>query len=93
MRKDPKSGYKFPMALQIDGKSGKDSVKLVLHGKSFRRTDLLAKYGSAAKMIASTVSNPYRYDVKCKYSLQLVIEGAKATVSGRSHYVMDFINK
>lgn len=93
MRKDPKGGYKFPMAIQIDGKSGKDSVKLVMHGKRFKRTDLLENYGAAAKMVASTVSNPFRYDIKGKYTLQMVIGGAKAQVSGNSHFVMDYINQ
>ncbi len=92
-KKDPKGGYKFPMAIQIDGEDGKDSVKLVMRGKSFKRTDLLENYGAAAKMVASSVSNPFRYDVKCKYTLQMVIQGAKAQVSGNSHYVMDYINK
>ena len=93
LRKDPKGGYSFPMAIQVDGNSGKDSVKLVMHGKRFKRTDLLESYGAAAKMVASTVSNPFRYDIKCKYTLQMVIQGAKAQVSGRSHFVMDYINK
>ncbi|QDG52845.1 carotenoid 1,2-hydratase [Persicimonas caeni] len=93
MRKDPKGGYKFPMAIQIDGKDGKDSIKLVMRGKSFKRIDLLENYGAAAKMVASTVSNPYRYDVKCKYTLQMTIQGAKAQVSGNSHFVMDYINE
>lgn len=93
LRKDPKSGYEFPMSIQIDGKSGKDSVKLVMSGSKFKRTDLLASYGAAAKMVASAVSNPYRYDVDCKYVLQMDIGGAKAQVSGSSHYTMDYINK
>lgn len=92
-RKDPKGGYTFPMAVQIDGKDGKDSIKLVIKGKSFKRTDLLEDYGAAAKMVASSVSNPFRYDVKGKYSLQMTIQGATAKVSGRSHFVMDYINK
>lgn len=93
MRNDPKSGYKFPMAIQIDAKSGKDSVKLVMNGSKFKRTDLLASYGAAAKMVASAVSNPYRYNVDCKFTLEMVIQGAKAQVSGKSHYTMDYINK
>ncbi|AWV91228.1 Svf1-like protein [Bradymonas sediminis] len=93
MRKDPKSGYEFPMAIQIDAKSGKDSIKLVMDGSKFKRTDLLASYGTAAKVVASAVSNPYRYDVSCDYTLEMVIGGAKAQVSGKSHYVMDYINK
>jgi hypothetical protein len=93
MRNDPKSGYKFPMAIQIDAKNGKDSIKLIMKGSDFKRTDLLASYGAAAEMVASAVSNPYRYDVDCKYALQMIIQGAKAQVSGESHYTLDYINK
>lgn len=93
LRNDAKAGYKFPMAIQIDGKSGKDSVKLVLKGTQFKRTDLLASYGRAAKLVASAVSNPFRYSVSADYTLQMTIQGAKAQVGGTSHYVLDYINK
>lgn len=93
MRKDPRSGYEFPMAIQIDGKKGKDSIKLILQGKSFKRTDLLASYGMAAKMVASAFSNPYRYTVSADYTLQMDIQGAKAQVAGTSHYTLDYVNK
>jgi predicted secreted hydrolase len=93
LRKDPKTGYEFPLALQIDGKSGDDSIKLVMTGKKYKRDDLLANFGAAAKMVASTVSKPFRYTIKCDYTLQMTIQGATAQVSGNSHFVMDFINK
>jgi hypothetical protein len=93
MRSDPKAGYEFPMAIQIDGKNGDDSIKLVLRGTKFKRKDLLKHYGSAARMVASAVSNPFRYTVNCKYTLQMKIGGAKANVKGRSHFVLDYVNK
>lgn len=93
LRKDPKGGYKFPMAVQIDGRDGNDSIKLVMRGKSFKRVDLLENYGTAAKVVASTVSNPFRYTVKCKYTLQMEIQGAKAKVSGNARFVLDYINE
>ena len=93
LRNDAKAGYKFPMAIQIDGTNGKDSVKLVMKGKSFKRTDLLASYGAAAKLVASAVSNPFRYSVDADYTLQMTIQGAQAQISGDSHYVVDYTNK
>lgn len=93
VKKDPKTGYSFPMAVQIDGKTGKDHIKLILQGKSFERTDLLESYGTAAKVVASTVSEPYRYDVKARFVLQMHIGGAAAQVNGNSHYVLDYVNK
>jgi hypothetical protein len=93
LRKDPENSYQFPMAIQIDAKSGRDSIKLVMTGKKYKRTDLLANLGTAAKMVASTVSNPFRYTIKCNYSLEMTIQRATAQVSGRSHFVMDFVSE
>ena len=93
MRKDSDSGYRFPMALQIDGSHGKDSVKLVMKGRRVKRKDLLESYGSAVKSIASAVAEPYQFDVKCSYKMQMTVSGATAKVDGRGHYVMDYINE
>jgi hypothetical protein len=90
-REDLTSGYKYPMALQIDAKSGKDSIKLVMTGKKYKRTDLLERFGAAANMVASTLRNPFRYTVKCNYTLQMTIQSATAKVSGRSQFVIDFM--
>jgi hypothetical protein len=92
MRKDSESGYRFPMALQIDAKNGADEVKLVMKGRRFKRKDLLESYGSAVKSIASTVAEPYQFDIKCNYQMQMTVSGATAKVSGKGHYVMDYIN-
>lgn len=93
MRKDPKSGYRFPMAVQIDAKSGSDNVKIVMNGRRFKRKDLLKSYGSTVKSIASTVAKPYQFDVKCSYDVQMTVAGATAKVSGKGHYIMDYINE
>ncbi|MFW5968781.1 MAG: hypothetical protein ACOCV2_14750 [Persicimonas sp.] len=91
VRSDSDSGYRFPMDIQIDGRSGDDSVKLIMRGKDYEREDLLESYGAAAKAIASAVSKPYRYDVTCKYQLQMDIGGDRAVVSGDSHFVLDYL--
>lgn len=93
MRKDGKSGYRFPMALQIDAENGSDDVKLVMKGRRFKRKDLLESYGSAVKSIASAVAEPYQFDVKCNYQMQMKVSGATAKVSGRGHYILDYINE
>lgn len=93
MRKDSKSGYRFPMALQIDAESGADEVKLVMKGRRFERKDLLQSYGSAVKSIASAVAEPYQFDIKCNYQMQMTISGATAKVSGKGHYILDYINE
>jgi hypothetical protein len=90
--KDPKTGYRVPLSVQIDGDSGKDSIKLVVRGKRFKRKDLLASYGSAARAVASTMTEPYAYTVEAKYKLKMTIGGATAVVGGESHFVSDFLN-
>ena len=89
---DTKSGYKVPLALQIDAKKGNDSVKLVMRGSRYDRRDLLDSYGDAAKVVASAFTKPVRFDVQCDYQLQMTIGGATATVRGKSHYVIDQLN-
>jgi hypothetical protein len=89
---DPASNYRIPLSIQLDGKSGEDSVKLVMQGKTYKRADLLDSYGDAAKLVASAFAKPVRYTISADYQLQMTIKGVTATVSGKSHYVVDQIN-
>ena len=92
IKKDPKTGYRFPMALQLNAEKGSNSAKLAMHGNSFKRENLLESYGVAAKLIASTLTDPYRYIIGCKHSLQLRVGDYQATLNGHSHYTMDYTN-
>ena len=89
---DPKTGYKVPLSIQINGRDGKDSIKLVIKGRRYRKTDLLERYGNAAKLVASAFTEPVQYKVKCTYQLQMNIGGAKAQVEGKSNFVIDQLN-
>lgn len=90
--RDNYTGYTVPYAVQVDGKSGKDRVKLVLRGRKLKRQDLLESYGAAARMVAGAVSKPFRYDFRCRYTLQMTIKGATATVQGDGSYSFDYVN-
>lgn len=92
-RLDKKTGYSIPFAVQVDGKSKKDTVKLILKGKKYKRVDLLARYGTAAKMVAGTVSDPFRYTFDGDYAIQMVIQGSAATLKGKGSYSIDYVNK
>lgn len=92
IKRDGKTSYDIPRVVQLDGKRGKDSVRLVMQGRKMKRKDLLASYGAAAKMIASTVSEPFQFELKGKYALQMTIGGASATVEGHGHYTIDYLN-
>lgn len=89
---DPKTKYRVPLAVQIDGKSGEDSVKFVARGKTYKRKDLLDDYGSIVKVVASAVSEPIQYTVDVEYQLQMTIKGVTATVSGNTAFVVDQLN-
>ncbi len=93
IKQDAKSGYRFPMSVQIDGKKGGDSIKLVMKGKRHKRKDLLEGYGAAVKAVAGAFSEPIQFDVSCEYTLQMDIGGTKAQIKGDSHYVVDQLNK
>ena len=93
IKADPQTDYAVPYSLQIDGRSGKDTVKLVHRSKRMKRKDLLAEYGSPAKLVASAVSEPYQFDLTGDYTLQMTIKGATAQVEGKGHYTIDYINK
>ncbi|MEC9400706.1 MAG: hypothetical protein VYE40_05120 [Myxococcota bacterium] len=90
--KDGQTGYNIPYAVQIDGKDGKDQIKLVLRGSRMKRTDLLESYGTFARVVAGAVSKPYRYDFPCEYTIQMNIGGATATVKGKGSYSFDLLN-
>lgn len=90
--KTDKTGYSIPKLVQLDGRRGKDSVRLVMQGRKMKKKDLLASYGAAAKMVAAAVSEPYQFELKGKYTLQMTIGGASATIEGRSHYTIDYLN-
>jgi hypothetical protein len=92
IKRDSKTKYPVPFALQVDGKRGGDRVKLVMNARKKKRKDLLASYGAAAKVVASSVSEPFRFDLACDYTLQMTIKGSNATVRGSGHYSVDFIN-
>lgn len=89
---DPVTKYRVPLSIQIDGKKGEDSIKLVARGKNYKKRDLLDEYGQVVKMVASAFSKPVRYTVDMEYQLQMTIKGATATVSGNSNYVVDYLN-
>lgn len=89
---DPKTNYRVPLSIQIDGKSGKDSIKLVMKGRRYTRTNLLDSYGRAAKLVASAFTEPIRYKIKCEYQLEMNIGGARAKIDGKSHFVVDQLN-
>lgn len=92
LQKDAKAGYQVPRVLQLDAKSGKDSVRIVMRGSTMKSKDLLESYGTAAKLVASAVSKPYQYNLNGKYTLQMNIGGAGATIEGNNHYTIDYLN-
>jgi hypothetical protein len=93
VKRDKKTGYTVPFAVKIEGEQGKNSIELFIKAKKFDKTDLLASYGKAAKMVASAVSKPFRYDMSGTFVLKMDIGGTKATVRSGGHYVFDYMKK
>lgn len=85
-------GYMVPRSIQIDARSGKDRVRLVMKGERIEEKDLLEGYGAPVKMVASAVSQPFQFTLPARYQLQMTIQGATATVAGESEFSMDYMN-
>jgi hypothetical protein len=92
VRRDSKTGYAVPLTVQIDGDSGGDSIKMIVEGSKYSRSNLLDSYGAAAKAAAALVTDPYRFSVDNKYTLQMTIQGTTATISGDGRMVFDYVN-
>lgn len=92
VRRDGKTGYSVPLSVQIEASDGRDSIKMVVQGDNYSRSNLLDSYGSVAKAAAAMVTEPYRFSVKNDYTLQMTVQGATATINGHGHMVFDYVN-
>jgi len=90
---DGTSGYRVPRAAQVEAEDGDDSIKFVHKGSSYDRKDLMKSLGGVARTVASSVTNPYRFDVPGEYSFQMEIQGAKAKVDGKEQFTIDIFNE
>lgn len=93
MQPDGTSGYRVPRAAQIEAEDGEDSIKFVHKGSSYDRKNLMKNWGGVARTFASSVTNPYRFDVPGDYSFQMTIQGATAKISGEEQFTMDILNE
>jgi len=90
---DGESGYKVPRAAQVEAKQGEDSVKFVHKASSYDRKNLMKNWGGVIRTVASSVTNPYRFDMPGRYSFQMTIQGTSAKVSGEDQFTMDILNE
>lgn len=93
VKTDKETGYRVPRAVQVEGKQGGDSIKLVMRGSDMKRDDLLDRYGAIARMVASSMTDPYNYYFDMEWGLTMDIKGTQATVRGDGGYVIDWVNK
>ena len=93
IRRDGETGYRLPHAIQIEGERGEDSVKVVMRARKRTGTDLLAGYGRVAKLVASSVSQPYSFYFDSDYQIEMTIGGRRASVRGEGGYTMDILNQ
>lgn len=86
------SGYSVPHAVQLEGESGDDSVKLVMRADERDSRNLLSGRSRMVRMLASSLTKPFHFDFKGTYALQMSIEGVDATVRGDGEYHFDVLN-
>lgn len=92
-KKDPATGYSIPRTIETTGRSGQDRVSVVQRAGDYRRTDLLAKYGTFAQLIAGAVATPYRFEQEARFTCEMIVDGTSSTTEGSGDLVMDFLHK
>jgi hypothetical protein len=84
------SEHSVPTAVRITGTEGGKKLTLEVSGRRVRADDLLAQYGSAARMVAGTVSNPWQFEIRGRYNLS--ITGSRSVKkSGRTSMEFDIL--
>lgn len=89
---DAETGYHVPHAIQILSNNGDGQLQLTLREDEIHRTDLLDHYGRVVRMIASTVSEPYQYDIHGDYALQFDVGDHLIRTIESGHVTIDYIN-
>ena len=89
---DSETGYHVPHAAQVISKSGDRELRFMLRGEDVEKRDLLASYGRAARLIASRLSNPFQYNVRGDYALEVNMGESRVRRTGSSHVTVDFVN-
>jgi hypothetical protein len=92
-QKDPATGYRIPREIETTGRSGQDRISIVQKAGNYRRTDLLAKYGTFAQLIAGAVATPYRFEQDARFTCKKTIDGTTGTTECSGELVMDFLHK
>ena len=90
---DEETGYRFPHAVQITSSNGSDKMRLLVRGDDVRRRDLLAGQGRMVRAIASRVSNPFQYDVRGQYALEVEVGGNRLRRSSEGNMTLDYVGK
>ncbi len=89
--KHDESGHSVPTSVKITGTDGSKALIFEFSGRRARATDLLAQFGSAARAVAGTVSNPWQFEIKGKYDLK-VTGGGGMTRTGRASVEFDMLD-
>ncbi|MEZ4460707.1 MAG: hypothetical protein R3E66_13460 [bacterium] len=88
---DKTSGYSVPRVFKIQGRDNGQTLSLTVRATRVTVRDLLADYGSVARTIAGTLTNPYQFNSEASFTLKL--DGDESTtVTGSGPLGIDILN-
>lgn len=90
--RDEETDYHVPHAVQVVSKKGDDRLRFLLRSDDVERRDLLEGRGRAARMIARSVSDPFQYNVRGDYALEVIVGGERLRTKTDGHVTVDYVN-
>lgn len=91
VERDDETGYRVPHAVQVLSENADGNLRLTLRKDNINRTDLLEEHGRVARMIASSVSNPFQYNVEGDYALEVNVGDRRLRTMDDGHVTIDYV--
>ena len=92
VKRDEETGYQVPHAIQVRSTEGSSEFMWMLRKDEIKKRDLLEGQGRMVRMIASTVTEPYQFNIEGDYVLQIEVDGEEYRTTDASHVTIDYVN-
>ena len=93
VERDGDTGYPVPGAVQIISETDRGDLNLLLRKDDMDRTDLLEHHGRIAQAVASSVSDPYQYDIHGDWALEVNVGERRLRIRDDGHVTIDYVNQ
>lgn len=92
VERDEETGYDVPGSVEVRAAQGDEKVRFSLQVDDVEGRDPLAGRGRAARMIAAAVSDPFQYNLRGPFGLELDVGGQRIRLDDSGHVTIDYIN-